>query len=182
MIRFKGRYNRRKEGELIVDLPNEVWKDSITGYKVSNYGRIISLAKDTIRGRKYDKLLSPCKKNNGYYIVDINGYNKYVHRLVAEAFICNPNNLPQVNHKDEDKSNNSVDNLEWCDGDYNMSYSKGFKVNQIDIITNKIINTFDSANQAAKIINKSNRVILDCCNGTRTSNIAGGYKWEFANI
>lgn len=63
-----------------------------------------------------------------------------------------------------------------------MSYSKGFKINQIDIITNKIIHTFDSANQAAKTVNVSNGAILNCCKGLRSTNIVCGYKWEFANI
>lgn len=62
----------------------------VMGYKVSNYGRVLSLAKTTIRGRKYDKILSASKKDNGYYTVSINGNNEYVHRLVAKAFIDNP--------------------------------------------------------------------------------------------
>lgn len=59
MIKFKDiNYPRRKEKEIITNLPNEIWKDIDDGYKVSNYGRILSLAKTTIRGRKYDKILS----------------------------------------------------------------------------------------------------------------------------
>lgn len=112
MIKFKDiNYPRRKEKEIITNLPNEIWKDIDDGYKVSNYGRILSLAKTTIRGRKYDKILSASKKDNGYYTVNINGNNEYVHRLVAKAFIDNPNNLNEINHKDEDKSNNRVDNF-----------------------------------------------------------------------
>ena len=55
-------------------------RDVCDGYKVSNYGRVLSLAKTTIRGRKYDKILSASKKDNGYYTVSINGNNEYVHR------------------------------------------------------------------------------------------------------
>lgn len=74
MIKFKDiNYPRRKEKEIITNLPNEIWKDIDDGYKVSNYGRILSLAKTTIRGRKYDKILSASKKDNGYYTVNING-------------------------------------------------------------------------------------------------------------
>lgn len=63
MIKFKDiNYPRRKEKEIITNLPNEIWKDIDDGYKVSNYGRILSLAKTTIRGRKYDKILSASKK------------------------------------------------------------------------------------------------------------------------
>lgn len=78
MIKFKDiNYPRRKEKEIITNLPNEIWKDIDDGYKVSNYGRILSLAKTTIRGRKYDKILSASKKDNGYYTVNINGNNDY---------------------------------------------------------------------------------------------------------
>lgn len=84
MIKFKDiNYPRRKEKEIITNLPNEIWKDIDDGYKVSNYGKVLSLAKTTIRGRKYDKILSASKKDNGYYTVSINGNNEYVHRLVA---------------------------------------------------------------------------------------------------
>lgn len=63
MIKFKDiNYPRRKEKEIIINLPNETWKDICDGYKVSNYGRVLSLAKTTIRGRKYDKILSASKK------------------------------------------------------------------------------------------------------------------------
>lgn len=87
MIKFKDiNYPRRKEKEIIINLPNEIWKDVCDGYKVSNYGKVLSLAKTTIRGRKYDKILSASKKDNGYYTVSINGNNEYVHRLVAKAF------------------------------------------------------------------------------------------------
>lgn len=72
MIKFKDiNYPRRKEKEIITNLPNEIWKDIDDGYKVSNYGRVLSLAKTTIRGRKYDKILSSSKKDNGYYTVSI---------------------------------------------------------------------------------------------------------------
>jgi hypothetical protein len=112
MIKFKDiNYPRRKEKEIIINLPNEIWKDVCDGYKVSNYGRVLSLAKTTIRGRKYDKILSASKKDNGYYTVSINGNNEYVHRLVAKAFIDNPNNLNEINHKDEDKSNNGTETI-----------------------------------------------------------------------
>lgn len=68
MIKSKDiNYPRRKEKEIIINLPNEIWKDVCDGYKVSNYGRVLSLAKTTIRGRKYDKILSASKKDNGYY-------------------------------------------------------------------------------------------------------------------
>lgn len=175
MIKFKDiNYPRRKEKEIIINLPNEIWKDVCDGYKVSNYGRVLSLAKTTIRGRKYDKILSASKKDNGYYTVSINGNNEYVHRLVAKAFIDNPNNLNEINHKDEDKSNNKVDNLEWCTKSYNVSYSKSIKIKQIDPITKEVINIYDSAIRAAIAVSGKNGCILMCCkrikiyNGTET--------------
>lgn len=175
MIKFKDiNYPRRKEKEIIINLPNEIWKDVCDGYKVSNYGRVLSLAKTTIRGRKYDKILSASKKDNGYYTVSINGNNEYVHILVAKAFIDNPNNLNEINHKDEDKSNNRVDNLEWCTKSYNVSYSKSIKIKQIDPITKEVINIYDSAIRAAIAVSGKNGCILMCCkrikiyNGTET--------------
>lgn len=81
MIKFKDiNYPRRKEKEIIINLPNEIWKDVCDGYKVSNYGRVLSLAKTTIRGRKYDKILSASKKDNG---------TETIYNSVSEAAIKN---------------------------------------------------------------------------------------------
>ena len=95
-------------------------------YEVSNTGRVRSLDRYTKYRCSYrlhkGKVLSPAIKDNGYLIVRLQKRMFYVHRLVAEAFIENPDNLPEVNHLDEDKTNNRVDNLEWCDHKYNMNY------------------------------------------------------------
>lgn len=123
------------------DLDNEEWKD-IEGfeniYQVSNKGRIKRLAHiDTYTRRDTgkvchrnvgEKILKPnYSKSNGYYDVNLcfQGLNKYydIHRLVAKAFIPNPDNLPQVNHIDGDKHNNCVENLEWCTAKYNIEHS-----------------------------------------------------------
>ena len=100
----------------------EIWKDKKDyegHYQVSNWGRIKSI--------KFGK--ERILKQNircGYYYVNLykNNIKKQypVHRLVAEAFIDNPDNLFQVNHKDENKTNNNVDNLEWCTNEYNINY------------------------------------------------------------
>lgn len=87
-------------------------------YEVSNIGNVRNVRRNT--------LLRLQKTNNGYIRVHLckNGISTgfQVHRLVAQAFIPNPQDLPQVNHKDEDKTNNNVDNLEWCTAKYNMNF------------------------------------------------------------
>lgn len=97
----------------------EIWKklENYEGYAVSSLGRIRSK-----RG-----ILTPVKKSNGYLQVNLRHNKKYktllLHRLIAATFIENPNNLPEINHKNEDKTNNCIDNLEWCTKSYNMNYN-----------------------------------------------------------
>ena len=111
---------------------NEVWKD-INGYvgeyQVSNLGRVKSLPKymypNGYPQLRKEKLLKPsCTgKYRNYLAVCLRGKQYRVHRLVAEAFIPNPNNYPMVNHIDKNTLNNQVDNLEWCTNQYNVKYS-----------------------------------------------------------
>lgn len=117
----------------------EIWKN-IEGYEgryeVSNEGRVRSLYDNRGRVREEPKILIPLvighKPNNVYHAVNLYKNKKCkqhsVHRLVAIAFLPNPNNLPLINHKDEDTFNNCKDNLEWCTNQYNQEYSLSKKI------------------------------------------------------
>lgn len=118
----------------------EIWKEADASplYEVSNTGKVRP------KNPRYKNVteLKPVPTRFGYMRVCLERKLILVHRLVAAAFIDNPHNLPEVNHKDEDKSNNSVDNLEWCSRSYNQSYSKS-KVRYFispDNILTKVLN------------------------------------------
>ena len=166
----------------------EIWKD-IEGYEglyqVSNMGRVRSLKWGKV------KFLKPTANKYGYlrlYLRKDNSLKKalLIHRLVAQAFLPNPDNLPMVNHKDENPSNNIVSNLEWCDAKYNANYGNRNKkvaealskiVLQIDKNTNVIINIFPSLLEAEKQTGCNNGNICSCCNNRLKT--AGGYKWKY---
>ena len=125
------------------DFEGEVWKDVIGyegAYQVSNYGRVKSLERKILFMSKYGEMeermqYARIKKINdngrGYkscpLLKDNKQKMKYIHIIVAQAFIPNLKNLPQINHKDENKANNCVDNLEWCDARYNVTYGTARK-------------------------------------------------------
>ena len=139
----------------------EIWKpiEEYPGYFVSNTGKV----KSTHNHRNI--ILSPRRNATGYYFVNL--YDEYrkmksikIHRLVAKAFMPNPNNLPQVNHIDEDKANNNVLNLEWCTAQQNMTYN-GLQKRQHNLQKRKIgafdsdmnlIQYFQSGTEAAEYI------------------------------
>lgn len=126
----------------------EVWKDAVGYeglYQVSNLGSVRSLDKWIERNKgsyiKKGKLMTPQLEKNGYYVVrlwDKNGKRTTlgIHRLVAMTFISNPENKPEVNHKDLDKSNNTVNNLEWSTRSENMKHATKNGVVNLDNLKN----------------------------------------------
>lgn len=165
---------------------NEIWKD-VKGYeglyKISNNGRVFSFHHNK-NGRELTYSLS----NSGYYLVGLyDGKQKrvYIHRLVAEHFIPNPNNLPQVNHKDENKLNNEAVNLEWVTRKQNINYGKGIEkktLSQSMPVVGTNIETgieirFASTSEAQKNGFNSGNISL-CCRGERKQH--KGYIWEYA--
>ena len=103
-------------------LPKRIWKD-IPGYEgvyqVSNTGQVRTF---NYKLTGQTKILKPAKDKDGYLLIGLKGKSCRVHRLVAQAFIPNPDNLPCINHKDENPANNAVWNLEWCTYKYNNNY------------------------------------------------------------
>lgn len=179
-------------------LENEIWKD-VKGfeglYMVSNYGRIKSIdhyvkcnsGRRLVRG----KILKPCDRGNGYPFVTMGKggkqYNVSIHRAVALAFIPNPDNLPEVNHKDTNPSNFDVNNLEWCDRTYNNNYAKrAFKAAQkkkkriVQLDGDNIIKIWDSLSEIQKNMGFSAGNISYCCSGKRST--ANGFSWKFEEV
>lgn len=167
----------------LFDILMEVWKE-IKDYEglywISNFGKV----------KSNKKVLSIPNRNNSKYLQIIlykkgKRSTKLIHRLVAESFISNPNNLPQVNHIDENPKNNHVSNLEWCTCEYNNNYgtikarsSAGHKkpIIQLDLNDN-VIAEFQSATDAANILGFERKNICACCNNKRKS--ANNFKWKF---
>lgn len=176
----------------------EVWKD-VVGYEgyyqVSNFGRIRSVDRYVDDSRNGKRLLrggirKATAGKNGYLSARFCMNNKpkmiMLHRVVASAFIPNPDNLPEVNHKDEDITNNCVDNLEWCTSKYNANYGTRNKklsmlhkkaVNQLDLGGN-LIKRWDSGREASKHFGIDPTGIMRVCKGRKES--YKGYKWEYA--
>lgn len=170
-------------------------------YEVNNFGSVRSLF-------RYKKQLTPSKGAHGYLTVELyKGKQRkrvLVHRLVAMAFIQNPKNYPQVNHKDENRCNNTVENLEWCSAIYNMNYGIGGETRHSKIdyskpcyaenarkngairskpvlqfsIDGTLLNKYCSAKEAHRETGLNHSHILECCNGKRYKTV-GGFVWKF---
>lgn len=194
-------YEGQQEG--VVDM-EEVWKaiPNFDGYEASSFGRIRSWWTPGKRGiglgKGSGKRVLSNKPRLHKFSLDKDGYQDTsltgndgihrrmrVHRLVAMAFIPNPGNLPQVNHKNENKSDNNVENLEWCDCTYNINYGTARRraalkrmkqVARYDLNGNYI----DSFESADEVMRKTGiRHIGSVCNKKRNS--AGGYQWRYSN-
>ena len=153
------------------------WKqiEGYEDYEVSDTGLVRSLR----FGKK--KILRAGKLRNGYLIVMLvkggKRKNMRVHRLVADAFIPNPLGLETVNHRDENKLNNIVANLEWMSRGDNCRYSNDKSVLQLGRQGN-VVNRFPSAQEASRQTGIVRSSISEACGGIRKT--AGGYFWKFA--
>lgn len=177
---------------------SEEWRE-VVGYEgfyaVSSKGRIKSL--DRYKKGPYGsvefwkgKIIKPKKEKNGYLRVPLSKHGIYtlclVHRLVAKAFLSNEDNLPCVNHKDENTCNNNVENLEWCTHKYNTNYGnciakiskKNSKKVSMLSIDGSFERDFSSSKEAQRITGIKAGNIRSCCIGLR--NKAGGKKWKWA--
>lgn len=176
----------------------EIWKD-IEGYEglyqISNFGNVKSLL---FNHSSYSKLLSNRLVNGGYcQVVLYKNKNRkafYVHVLVANAFIPNPSNLPEVNHKDGNKTNNNISNLEWVTPRENSLHAvntglrtvpkgkehyKSKRINQFDKLGN-FIKVWESMSEISRVLGYSTSNIFKCCNSRIKS--AYGYIWRYAEV
>lgn len=172
-------------------------------YEVSNCGRVRSLDRvisyvnkcGYVSKRLYKGEIKEQYLSAGYHCVRLhkNGVGKHVrvHRIIAMAFIPNPHNYPCINHKDEDPTNNSISNLEWCTQSYNIGYgtcpkriyeSGGGtrrKVVEQRSLDGELVKTYESVAAAAKAIGLKAQTISACCNKRKKHKTAGGFKWNY---
>lgn len=162
-------------------------------YEISTLGRI--------RSNKKQKpiILKKYTRKSGYeaVILRYNGkaYYRYVHRLIAQTFLPNPENYPQVNHINEVKNDNRVDNIEWCTAKQNLNYgtrnerisktSKGKTKNEVHYILqytkdNVLINVFESSADAERKTGIHHCMILNVCKGL--FHTSGGYIWRYGGV
>lgn len=176
-------------------LPKQCWKD-IPGfegkYQVSNTGRIRSL---NYRRTGKTRVLKQATNKDGYKVIGLIKNGKYktyfIHRLVALAFIPNPNNYPMINHKDENKTNNTVENLEWMSHKDNCNYgtrnkrvSEGMKGKNgkpilMFTLDGEYIRRFDCAADANEYLEKDRDKKLICMSARGECKTGYGYIWKY---
>lgn len=188
----------RTLGVLFIIMESEIWKD-VVGYEglyqVSNLGRIKSLDRRArIHNGAYRQVkghIVPIRKGEktNYPFVGLtknhNASLIRVHRIVAEAFIPNPNNYPQVNHKDGDKTNNCVSNLEWVTCSQNIKHAYDNRLNKrarpVECLKDGVvIKTYKSALEAEKVDGFCSRNIAHCCNHRYRHKRHKGFEWRYA--
>lgn len=188
-----------------IPVGEEQWKpiDGFNGrYYISNRGRVYSCLSN--------RVLKNIKNDNGYFSIELSDQNHkskrfLIHRLVGIAFLDNPNGLPCINHKDEDRGNNCIENLEWCSHKYNSNYgtcierrvkntdySKPFykklavensmknrvKVAQYSL-DGELIATYESGADASRKTGINHSHIMECCANKRYKTV-GGFVWKYA--
>ena len=180
----------------------EVWKPVVGcegKYEVSNYCSVKSLI---FNNTHKEKILKSRINHCGYVTVSLRfggkSYNKFAHRIGMTAFVDNPDFLKEVNHKDENKTNNFIyvngdgtvnkekSNLEWCSRGYNLEYSqvnqrngkkRSRKVKQI--LNGVVIHIYESINEAGRICKLDCGSIVKCCKKYDRYKTCGGYEWEY---
>ena len=169
----------------------EIWKTAVYKdeiyeglYKVSNLGRVKSLW----FGK--EKVLKPVKRKDGYLKVILCKNNEkrtcLVHRLVASTFLENPEGKPEINHIDEDKENNRVDNLEWCDRKYNNNYGthneRSAKAQSKIVLqltlTGELIREWPSTRECGRN-GFDQRAVSACCRGNTRLKTYKGFRWKY---
>ena len=172
----------------------EQWKD-IPDYKglyqISNLGRVKSFRQSSKYGCQKEYILKPAIANNGYAQVTLYDNTKkrkfLVHRLVATAFIPNPSNFPQINHKDENRLNNSIENLEWCTAEYNNAYGTARiratdtlskPIEQVDIY-GRVVAVYRSARIASELLNYSLPAIRTAI---KKHSQTQGFYWRYSDF
>ena len=164
-----------------------MWKQTQINpkYEVNENGEVRTIATGHIKSQKTDRY--------GYKVVclsETKTQRKYVtvHRLVAQAFIPNPDNLPQVNHKDENKTNNHVSNLEWCDAYYNSHYGTGRERSDkgrckpiVALKDGQVVKRYASTKEAAEELGINKATIRGVLKNKKWQHTAAGYEWKYAN-
>lgn len=144
-------------------------------YQVSNLGRVKSL---NYRQTGKEKIMNPGLLRKGYLGICLCKNGKQIpvkiHRLVAETFLPNPNNLPVINHIDENPANNRIDNLEFCTIKYNVDYSLAKQIGQFK--NGKLVKVYNALNDTKKDGFMASAVCL-CCKGKRNQH--HGYEWKY---